>query len=137
MINTHRTDWAALTLRLSLGGMWIAHAMLKWLVFTLPGFANWLSSQGLSPLFAWPIFLMELFGGIAIVLGWHGHRISLLLIPVMAVAAWTHVPNGWTHTSPGGGWEYPVFLIAASLVHALLGDGRYGINAKAPVTKVA
>ena len=26
------------------------------------------------------------------------------------------------------GWEYPVFLIAASLVLALLGDGRYALS---------
>lgn len=26
------------------------------------------------------------------------------------------------------GWEYPVFLIAVSLVQSLLGDGRYALS---------
>lgn len=48
---------------------------------------------------------------------------ALALVPVMAVAAWVHLPNGWVHTSTGGGWEYPAFLIAASVALWLLGDG--------------
>ncbi len=30
---------AALILRLGLGVMWISHALLKWFVFTIPGFS--------------------------------------------------------------------------------------------------
>ena len=33
---------------------------------------------------------------------------------------------------PEGGWEYPVFLVAASLVEALLGDGRYALANRLP-----
>jgi len=36
-----------------------------------------------------------------------------------------HLPNGWVFTAPNGGWEYPVFLLAASLAHWLVGDGAY------------
>ena len=46
----------ALVLRLALGAMWIAHAMLKWFVFTISGFAGWLESEGLPSLMAWPVF---------------------------------------------------------------------------------
>lgn len=28
----------------------------------------------------------------------------------------------------GGGWEYPAFLIAASLAQALAGDGAYALR---------
>jgi hypothetical protein len=49
----------------------------------------------------------------------------------MAVAAWVHLPNGWVHTSTGGGWEYPVFLIAASIALWLLGDGAAAIKRSA------
>jgi putative oxidoreductase len=34
-----------------------------------------------------------------------------------------HSGNGWVHTSPGGGWEYPVFLTVASIAVWLLGEG--------------
>lgn len=114
---------AATLLRVALGSMWIAHAILKYSVFTIPGFAGWLESQGLPGFMAWPVFLLELLGGVAILIGFHGRWASLALLPVMLVAVSTHVTNGWLHTSPGGGWEYPAFLAVASVAHFLAGDG--------------
>lgn len=118
----------ATVLRLALGTMWIAHALLKWFVFTIEGFAGWLTSQNLPAMMAWPVFTLELLGGIMILLGIYGRYVSAALIPVMCVAAWTHVANGWLHTSTGGGWEYPAFLIAASIAHILIGDGRLALH---------
>ena len=120
----------AMLLRMGLGIMWIAHALLKWFVFTIPGFAGWLESQGLPAFMAWPVFLLELTGGVMILIGCYGRYVSAALVPIMLIAAWTHVPNGWLHTSEGGGWEYPMFLVLASIAHALLGDGRFAIRSK-------
>ena len=114
-----------LLLRLSLGAMWIAHALLKVLVFTLPGTATFFSSVGLPGALAYPVAAAELLGGLAIVLGFHGRQVSLLLLPVLAGAAWVHLPNGWVFTAANGGWEYPVFLLVASVAHWLVGDGAY------------
>lgn len=121
-------DLAAALLRGALGSMWIAHAMLKYSVFTIPGFAGWLESQGLPGFMAWPVFMIELLGGVAILVGFHGRWMSLALLPVMLVAASTHLANGWVHTSAGGGWEYPVFLSIASIVHFLAGDGVFAVR---------
>ncbi len=110
-------------LRVSLGTMWIAHALLKLLVFSLAGTAQYFESIGFAGFLAYPVFAAELVGGIALVLGIYARQTALALVPVMVVAAWVHVPNGWLHTAPGGGWEYPVFLIAASVALWLLGDG--------------
>ena len=115
-------------LRVSLGAMWIAHALLKLLVFTLPGTAHYFASIGFPGFLAYPVFAAELLGGIALLLGVYARQAALALVPVMAVAAWVHAPNGWVHTSPGGGWEYPVFLIAASISLWLLGDGAAAIR---------
>lgn len=113
----------ATLLRIALGSMWIAHAMLKYSVFTIASFAGWLESQGLPGFMAWPLFIIELLGGIAILVGFHGRWVSLALLPIMLIAASTHLANGWVHTSPGGGWEYPAFLAVASIAHFLAGDG--------------
>jgi putative oxidoreductase len=115
-------------LRVSLGVMWIAHALLKLLVFTLPGTAQYFASIGFSGFLAYPVFAAELLGGIALLLGVYARQAALALVPVMAVAAWVHLPNGWVHTSTGGGWEYPLFLIAASISLWLLGDGAAAIK---------
>ena len=115
-------------LRVSLGTMWVAHASLKWFVFTLPGTAKFFDSVGVPGFLAYPVFAAELLGGLALVFGIYARQASLALVPIMAVAAWVHLPNGWAHTSPGGGWEYPVFLIVVSVAVWLLDDGAFVIR---------
>ena len=115
-------------LRISLGVMWMAHALLKWLVFTLPGTAQFFASVGFPGVLAYPVFAAELLGGLAILLGLYARQVSLVLAPIMAVAASVHFGNGWVHTSQGGGWEYPVFLTVASVALWLAGDGAFALR---------
>lgn len=122
------TALGLLLLRLSLGTMWIAHALLKLVVFGLPGTAGFFTSVGLPGALAYPVFAAELLGGLALLAGAYARQVSLALTPILLVAAWVHLPNGWVHTSPGGGWEYPVFLAVMSIVHWLLGDGAYSVR---------
>ena len=126
--STSSTQLGITVLCVSLGVMWIAHALLKLFVFTLPGTVQYFVSIGFPGFLAYPVFAAELLGGIALLLGVYARQVALALVPVMAVATWVHVPNGWVHTSVGGGWEYPVFLIAASIALWLLGDGAVVIK---------
>jgi len=43
-------------------------------------------------------------------------------------ATWVHIGNGWVFSAPGGGWEYPVYLIVLSVAQALLGDGAHALK---------
>jgi putative oxidoreductase len=43
----------------------------------------------------------------------------------MAVVVSVQAANGWVHTAPGGGREYPAFLFAALLALWLSGDGAF------------
>lgn len=122
---SNSADWGALLLRLALGSMWISHALLKILVFTLPGAAQFFGSVGLPGVLVYPVVAAELLGGAAVLTGLHGRYVSALLLPILLVATWVHWPNGWVFTSTGGGWEYPAFLAAASVVHVLIGDGAF------------
>jgi putative oxidoreductase len=117
--------------RVSLGVMWIAHALLKLFVFSLPGTAQFFQSVGYPGFLAYPVFAVELLGGVALLLGLYARQVALALVPVMAVAASVHFGNGWVHTSPGGGWEYPVFLVAASVALWLMGDGAFAARRSA------
>ena len=130
IVDEQLAPYGALVLRVGLGIMYISHALLKWFVFTIPGLATWLSTQGLSPALAWPLFILELVGGVAILLGIYGRYVALLLMPILLVAAGIHFPNGWSHTSQGGGWEYPVFLAVASLACGLIGDGACALQSR-------
>ncbi|MDQ1919373.1 DoxX family protein [Massilia pseudoviolaceinigra] len=112
-------------LRISLGIMWIAHALLKLWVFTLAGTAAYFASVGLPSVLAYPVFAAELLGGLALVGGVYARQVALALTPIMMAAAAVHAGNGWVHTSLNGGWEYPVFLSVASVALWLIGDGAY------------
>ena len=120
-------------LRVSLGVVWIAHALLKLLVFTLPGTAAFFASVGFPGFLAYPVFAAELLGGLALVLGIYARQVSLALVPIMLGAASVHIHNGWVFTSQGGGWEYPVFLTVASIALFLLGDGAAALVSRGAV----
>jgi putative oxidoreductase len=126
----HRTaPYAATVLRVSLGAMYIAHSLvLKHLTFTLPGTAQFFESLGLPAALAYFTFWAELAGGVLLVAGVASRWVALALMPVLLGALWVHAGNGWVFSAPNGGWEYPLFLIAVSLVQALLGDGRYALG---------
>lgn len=121
-------DAAVALLRLGLGTMWLSHAWLKWGVFTMAGFQQFLVQQNLPAALAWPVLLAEVSGGLLILLGAGGRWASLALLPILAGATLVHWPNGWVFSAANGGWEYPVFLALVSLVHALLGDGRWAVS---------
>ena len=127
-MNASTTDFGTLVLRLALGTMWISHALLKLLVFTLPGTAQFFDSVGFPGWLAYPVFAAEILGGTAILLGIYARQVSLLLVPILLGAVWVHLPNGWVFSAKNGGWEYPVFLAIASLALWLLGDGAFALR---------
>jgi putative oxidoreductase len=130
-----RIDSAAVLLRTGLGVMFIAHALLKYFVFTLPGTAQFFGSLGLPSSLGYVVFAAELIGGVLLVAGFFTRVVAFALVPVLVGALWAHSGNGWVFTSPNGGWEYPAFLTLAAVVVGLLGDGataRVGAFSHAP-----
>ena len=123
-----RAHYAALLLRLSLGTMFVAHALLKLFVFTLPGTAQFFQSLGLPGVVGYVTFAAELIGGVLLILGVGTRWIVAALVPIMLGATWVHAGNGWLFSAPNGGWEYPVFWTVTLFVQALLGDGAYALR---------
>jgi putative oxidoreductase len=128
MIDDRLAPYGIFLLRVSLGAMFVAHALLKYSVFTIPGFAGFLAKVGFPPELAWPIFLAEITGGIAIIAGLYSRYVAVALLPVLAGALMVHSGNGWLFTAANGGWEYPAFLIVAALTVALVGDGAFAVK---------
>ena len=123
MIHQDTAPYAALVLRLTLGVMFVAHALLKIVVFTVPGTVQFFESVGLPGFSAYVVIVAELIAGALLIAGLGTRWVALATIPILLGAAWVHLPNGWVFSAQGGGWEYPVFLAIAALVQFLLGDG--------------
>ncbi len=125
MYYKNQTDLAAFILRISLGIMYLSHSiLLKIMTFGFAGTASFFVKVGLPSWLAYVTIFAELFGGILLVLGVRARWVALSLSPALFGAIlWVHASNGWVFTAPNGGWEYPAFLIVASIVQFLIGDG--------------
>jgi putative oxidoreductase len=134
---TQQTELAAFVLRVGLGIMYLAHSvLLKLMTFTLAGTAAFFVSVGLPDWLAYVTFAAEAVGGVLLILGVQSRWISLALMPALVGAIiWVHAANGWVFTASGGGWEYPAFLILASAVQVLLGDGSYALSRSTPLSR--
>lgn len=129
MIDSRTAPYAALLLRVSLGALFLAHAGLKFFVFTPAGTAKFFGSLGLPPALAYVTIAVEVVGGIALILGLWTRIAAIAVLPILLGAIFTvHGAAGFFFTNPHGGWEYPAFWAIALLVQALLGDGAYALR---------
>lgn len=123
-------DAAAALLRVSLGVMYLTHSvLLKLFTYGLAGTAGYFASIGLPESLAYAVFAAEAVGGVLLLVNVATGWVSLALIPVLGGALWAHAGNGWVFSNEGGGWEYPLFLIAVSVAVAL-----QAFAARAPAT---
>ena len=132
MNDARLTGYAALLLRVTLGTLFVAHALLKYFVFTLPGTAQFFASLGLPGTLGYVTFAAELVGGLMLIAGVKVRAVSLALVPVLLGATWAHAGNGWVFSAPNGGWEYPAFWTVMLVVQALLGAGAFAANPVLP-----
>lgn len=130
------TGYAALLLRVTLGTLFVAHALLKLFVFTLAGTAQFFASLGLPGWLGYATFAAELAGGLLLIAGVRVRAVALALVPVLVGATWAHAGNGWVFSAPNGGWEYPAFWTVALIVQALLGAGALALPARAPALRL-
>lgn len=130
MTELDRLNHGAFVLRLSLGIMFLAHGLLKVLVFGPAGTAGFFGSVGLPGALAYLTIVAEVGGGLALIAGAYTRLVAAALIPVLVGSiVFVHGDKGWVFSNEGGGWEYPLFLIAASLAQILLGSGAHGVDA--------
>jgi putative oxidoreductase len=127
-MNYSTNDYAALTLRSALGLMFIAHGLLKILVFTLPGAAGFFESVGFP---GWTVYMVvpfEVIAGAALILGIYTRWVAAASVVVLLGALSVHAGNGWFFTNKNGGWEYPAFLVFAAITVALQNGGRIAVT---------
>ena len=126
--STSATQFGIALLRIALGAMFLAHGLLKVLVFTLPGTAGFFESVGFPGFLAYVVVPAEVLAGVALLAGFRTRLVAAATIPVLIGAASVHLGNGWLFSSANGGWEYPVYLIVAALSQSLIGDGAFAFD---------
>ncbi len=138
MSQSYLTDLATFFLRVALGLIFLAHSLiLKLLVLTFPGTAQFFETIGLPGWLAYVVFTAEVVAGGLLILGVQTRWVALAALPILAGAAWAHSGNGWMFAYPNGGWEYPAYLTLRAAVQSLLGDGAFALNRSLPLTQIA
>ena len=132
-------DLALSVLRLAVGVVIAAHGILKfgWLGGggSLSAVGQWFQGLGLRPAMFWAVVSAfgESLGGLLVILGLGGPIgggiVAADLVVVTVVAHW---PKGfWAHK---GGVEFPVPLAAGAFAIALIGNGRWSLDALLGIT---
>ena len=128
MIDASTGPYAALVLRLALGILFLAHGLLKLLVFKPAGAYGYFKSLGLPGWLAYVTMACELAGAAALILGIVPRYVALLLIPlILGTIVTVHGRNGWMFSSKDGGWEFPAFWAVALFVRFLIGNGMLAL----------
>ncbi|MFT4014387.1 MAG: DoxX family protein [Paracoccus sp. (in: a-proteobacteria)] len=130
MLNTERNaDLAAFLLRATTGAWFLVHGLTKLFVFTPAGTAGYFQSLGLPGAMGYLTMVLEILGGIALLLGIATRIVAPVMAAVLLGAAFfAHLGNGFSFSNPGGGWEYPVLWAVVMAALALLGDGAYALK---------
>ncbi len=136
----NNTDLALLVLRIAVGVVIAMHGFLKlgWVGKggSPAGVAGWFHNQiGFRPgvLWAWISILAEGLGGVLVALGLFGpFPAAAVAADLVVVTIVAHLPKGFWSTD--GGWEFPVPLAAGAFAIALIGNGRYSLDAALGLT---
>ena len=128
MIDPKTAPYAVLALRVTTGALFLFHGLVKLFVFTPAGTAGYFESIGLPGALGYLTMLVEIAGGIALILGVKTRIVSATLVPVLLGAAWFgHSASGFNWSNPNGGFEYPLMWAIVQAALAGLGDGAYAL----------
>ena len=128
MIDLKTAPHAILALRVTTGALFLFHGLVKLFVFTPAGTVGYFESIGLPGALGYLIMLVEIAGGLALILGIKTRIVSAALVPVLLGAAWFgHGGAGFNWSNPNGGWEYPVMWAIVQATLAALGDGAFAL----------
>lgn len=123
--------YAPLVLRVVTGLIFAMHGWQKLTMMGVPGVTGFLTMLGfpLPGVFAVLLIAAELVGGILLILGLWTHWTAKVLAFVALVALFTvHVSKGFFIA--GGGYEFILLILAASISVMITGAGKYSLDHK-------
>ena len=122
--------WGLAIMRIVVGIVFLVHGFQKLFLMGFGGVAGMMEGVGVPApgLFAVILTLVELLGGLALILGLFTRVAAIPLAIDMLVATLTvHLPKGFS-VLPNGGYEFTLVLLAASVALAIAGPGEAALD---------
>jgi putative oxidoreductase len=124
-------NYGFLVLRVAVGAVFAMHGWQKLTMMGIGGVGGFFGSLGIPApeVAALAVTILELVGGLALILG-IGTRIvgALLAVDMLVALLLVHLPNGFFVDA--GGFEFVFTLFAATLFFALAGPGAISLDAQ-------
>jgi putative oxidoreductase len=126
--SAQRREYGIALLRIILGVVFFAHGYLKFFTMGMDGVTGFFGSLGIPApgVLAWCVTLLEMLGGIALVLGVFTTVLGVLFAAEMAGAIF-FAKRGGGFFAPKG-FELELTLLVASLAVALTGPGALALR---------
>jgi putative oxidoreductase len=119
MIMLKKYEIGTLILRVILGFTFFIHGLVKF-QGGIENIAGWFESIGLPGFLAYAVALLEMVGGIALVIGLGSRVISALFVLLMLGATFkVKLAGGFLGNGQGAGYELDLALLAMALVIAI------------------
>jgi putative oxidoreductase len=126
--------WGILLLRIMLGVIYVMHGYLGLVEIGPSGIAGYVIRlgfpPGLAPLLGWFHVAAHLLGGALLILGLWTRWAALAQVPSMATAVvLIHWKQGF-FMSAGGGYEFALLVLVATVALVLTGGGALAVDGK-------
>lgn len=123
MMSCQNPNLGLLLIRLGLAAVFIAHGISK--LSNMDQTIGFFASLGLAAFFAYLVAIVELLGGIAMLLGlwtkWAGYALAIIML-VAIILVKSKMPFA------KGAYEIDLMLLVAALGIAMIGSGKYSIG---------
>lgn len=115
-------------LRVVLGATFFVHGLVKF-QGGIENIAGWFASIGLPGFMAYGVGLLEVVGGIALIVGFGSRIVSALFVLLMAGAIIkVKLAGGFLGNGQGAGYELELAFLAMSLLIAINGSKLFALD---------
>jgi len=123
-------ELGSLILRVILGISFLTHGIIKFSA-GISGTVGWFDSIGIPGFLAYVIAIIEVVGGIAMILGIGTRIVALIFAIVMLGAIFTvKIPVGFTGNGQMAGWELDLAFLTMAVVLFLNGSEKFALLTK-------